>query len=76
MEGKKMQGYTNEKCITLKNELMKAAGLEKGYTTNEIYHINQNGKETDFYINNSGFIHFVMNGQNIILKNNGNLCRV
>ena len=55
---------------------MKAAGLEKGYTTNKIYHINQNGKETDFYINNSGFIHFVINGQNIILKNSGNLCRV
>ena len=71
-----MQGYTNEKCIKLKNELMKAAGLEKGYIINELYHISQNGKETDFYINNSGFIHFVINGQNIILKNNGNLCRV
>ena len=55
---------------------MKAAGLEKGYITNELYHINQNGKQTDFYINNSGFIHFVINGQNIILKNNGNLCKV
>lgn len=71
-----MNGYTNEKCIKLKNELMKAAGIEKSYTTNELYHINQNGKETDFYINNSGFIHFVINGQNIILKNNGNLCRI
>ena len=53
-----MRGYTNEKCIKLKNELMKAAGLEKGFTTNEIYHINQNGKETDFYINNSGVYPF------------------
>ena len=69
-------GYTNKKCIELKNQLLMAAGLEKGYTTNQIYHIKQNEKETDFYINNSGFIHFIINGQNIILKNNGNLCRV
>ena len=69
-------GYTNKKCIELKNQLLTAAGLEKGYTTNQIYHIKQNEKATDFYINNSGFIHFIINGQNIILKNNGNLCRV
>lgn len=69
-------GYTNKKCIELKEQFLVAAGLEKGFTTNEIYHINQNGKETDFYINNSGFIHFIINGQNIILKNNGNLCKV
>lgn len=69
-------GYTNKKCIELKNQLLMAAGLEKGYTTNQIYHIKQNKKETDFYINNSGFIHFIINGQNIILKNNGNLCKV
>ena len=71
-----MRGYTNEKCIKLKEEFLKAAGLEKGYTTNELYHVIHNGKETDFYINNSGFIHFVINGQDIILKNNGNLCKV
>ena len=66
-------GYTNKKCIELKNQLLTAAGLEKGYTTNQIYHIKQNEKATDFYINNSDFI---INSQNIILKNNGNLCRV
>lgn len=68
-----MIGYTNTNCIRLKDELLKAAGLQKGYITNEIYHIMHNGKETDFYINNSGYVHFVINGQNIILKNNGNL---
>lgn len=71
-----MNGYTNEKCIKLKNELLKAAGLERGYIINKKYHITRNGTETAFYINNSGFVHFVINGKNIILKNNGNLCRV
>ena len=71
-----MKGYTNQKCIMLKNEFLKAAGLERGYITNNIYHVCQNGKETDFYINNSGYIHFIINGQNIMLRNNGNLYKV
>lgn len=71
-----MKNYTNKKCIELKNQFLKVAGLEKGYIVNEIYHINHNGQETDFYINNSGFLHFIINGQNIILKNNGNLCKI
>ena len=71
-----MQGYTNKKCNKIKNELLDAAGLTRGYITNELYTINRSGVETKFYINNSGFVHFVINGQNIILKNNGNLCRL
>ena len=71
-----MQGYTSVQCNKIKNELLEAAGLTRGYITNELYTINKNGVETNFYINSSGFVHFVMNGQNIIFKNNGNLCRL
>lgn len=63
--------YTNKKCEQIKREFLDCAGLARGYIVNKIYHVDHNGKETDFYINQSGFLHFVINGKNVILKNDG-----
>ena len=55
--------YTNEKCLKVKEELIKSIGgmyeVNKEYITNG----------QTWYINKSGYVHFIKGDNNILLTN-------
>ena len=55
--------YTNEKCLEAKEELIKSIGgmyeVNKEYITNG----------QTWYINKSGYVHFIKGNNNVLLTN-------